>query len=121
MEGIYRNLLDILISFFCEKGDALERKGFGESPGGGSLGRLILNGTYSWFSMERNSFAFGYTRAENIRYTPSLVSLGMSWKIKDIPHQVYTAELIRRREPSIPEKSGRRPRLPIMKAILMEH
>lgn len=66
--------------FFSDRGDEVDREGLGIALGTGiSFGKLTLNGGYSWSTVTRNALAFGYEAPEDIKDTPSILSIGLTW------------------------------------------
>ncbi len=66
--------------FFGDRGDEIDREELGIALGTGiSFGKLTLNGGFSWSSVDREALAFGYEAPEDIKDSPSIVSVGLTW------------------------------------------
>jgi len=66
--------------FFMDRADEVEREGMGLAVGTGiALGKITLNGGFSWSSVDRSAVAFGYEAPEDIKDSASLLSVGLTW------------------------------------------
>ena len=66
--------------FFMDRADEVDREGLGLAVGTTiGLGKVSLNGGFSWSSVDRSALAFGYEAPEDIKDSASLVSFGVTW------------------------------------------
>lgn len=65
---------------FSDRGDEIRRKGIGLALGVGiAFGKLTLNSAYSCSSIDSGGISFGYTEAEDIKLSSSILSVGLNW------------------------------------------
>ncbi|MEN8209653.1 MAG: hypothetical protein ABFR50_10430, partial [Candidatus Fermentibacteria bacterium] len=68
--------------FFSDRNEEIESQGLGISLGAGlALGRITLNGGFSWSSVTRESFAFSGWDPIDIKVSQSLLSFGLNWNL----------------------------------------
>jgi len=74
---IFRGALSII-----DRNKEIESQGVGLSLGTGiALGRITLNGAFSWSSITRESYAFSTWNPIDIKLTQALLSFGLNWNL----------------------------------------
>jgi hypothetical protein len=74
---IFRGALSI-----SDRNEEIESQGIGISLGTGiALGRITLNGAFSWSSITRESYAFSALDPIDIKISRSLLSFGLNWNL----------------------------------------
>jgi hypothetical protein len=67
---------------FQDVGGDVPGQGFGISVGAGvALGRVTLNGAYSWSSLTREEVAYSAYTPSDIKVSRSLLSVGVNWNL----------------------------------------
>ncbi|NOQ23510.1 MAG: hypothetical protein GQ565_12805 [Candidatus Aegiribacteria sp.] len=67
---------------FIDRNEEVESQGVGLSFGAAiGLGRITLNGAFSWSSITRESYAFSVWDPIDIKLSQSLLSFGLNWNL----------------------------------------